>query len=54
MKKFDVVLGAHVALEVRMLVYLSVRNEFHHFVMSVRNKFVCSNRLTLMFPYLLL
>ena len=36
-KAFDVVLAAIAALEVRMLVCLSVHNEFHHFAMSVRN-----------------
>ena len=44
-KNFDVVLVAIAALKVRMLVCLSVRNEFHHFAMSVRNEFICSNRL---------
>ena len=43
-KNFDVVLVAIAALEVRMLVCLSVRNEFHHFAMSIRNEFICSNR----------
>ena len=41
----DVVLAAIATLEVRMLVYFSVHNEFHHFAMSVRNEFICSNRL---------
>ena len=41
----DVDLAAIAALEVRMLVCLDVCNEFCHFVMSVCNKFICSNRL---------
>ena len=44
-KNFDVVLVAIAALEIRMLVCLSVRNEFHHFAMSVRNEFIFPNRL---------
>ena len=44
-RNFDVVLVTIVALEVRMLVCLSVRNEFHHFAMSGRNEFRCLNRL---------
>ena len=36
-KDYDVVLAAIAALKVRMLVYLSVRNEFHHFAISVHN-----------------
>ena len=44
-KNFDVVLVATAALEVKMLVCWCVRNEFHHFAMSVRNTFICSNRL---------
>ena len=53
-KNFDFVLAATAAREVKMLVYLSVRNKFHHFAMSVRNECICSNRLMFMFPYLLL
>ena len=44
-RNFDVVLVTIAALEVRMLVCLSVRNEFHHFSTSVHNEFICSNRL---------
>ena len=53
-KNFDVVLAAIAALEVRMLVYLSVRNKFHYFTMSVRNEFTCSNRSMFIFQYILL
>ena len=50
-KNFDVVLDAIAALDVRMLVCLSVRNEFYHFATSVRNEFICSNWLILvLFP----
>ena len=42
---FDVVLVAISALEVRMLVCLSVRNEFHPFAMSVCNESISSKRL---------
>ena len=42
---FDAVLAAIAALEVRMSVRLSVCNEFRHLAISVRNKYVCSNRL---------
>ena len=51
---FDVVLAAIVALEVRMLVVLFACNEFHHFAMSVCNELICSNRLMIMFTYLLI
>ena len=44
-KNIDVILSAIAALEDRMLVYLSGRNQFQHFAMSVRNEFMCSNRL---------
>ena len=44
-KNFDVVLVGIAALEVRMLVCLSVCNEFHKFAMSVCNEFICSNGL---------
>ena len=43
-KNFDV-LVVKAALEVRMLVCLSVCNEFHKFAMSVCNEFICSNGL---------
>ena len=41
MNDFDVVPAAIAALEVIMLVCLSVRNEVPHFAISVRNEFVC-------------
>ena len=44
-KNFDVVLVAIAALEVRMLVCLSVLNEVHHFAMSVHKEIICPNRL---------
>ena len=54
-KNFDVVLAAIAALEVRMLVYLSVHKEFYHFAMSVLNSFLCTIRLKfVMFLFLLL
>ena len=40
-KYFDVVLAAIATLEVRMLVCLSVLNEFQFFAMSIRNEFIC-------------
>ena len=40
-KSFDVVLAAIAALEIRMLVYLSIRNEFKPFAISVCNEFMC-------------
>ena len=46
MEDSDLVLAAIAAPEVRMLVCFSVRNEFCHFAMSVRNEFICLNRLT--------
>ena len=51
----NVALAAMADLEVRMLVCLSVRNECHHFALSVRNEVICSNRLMfVMLPCLLL
>jgi len=41
----DVVLATIAALKVRILVGFSVSNKFHQFTVSVRNEFVCSNRL---------
>ena len=41
------------ALEVRMLACFSVRIEFHHIALFVRNEFVCSNWLMIiMFLFL--
>ena len=52
---FDVTLAAIAALEVRMLVCLSVCNELPHFAISVRNELICSNKLMfVMFTCLLL
>ena len=52
---FDVVLAAISAIVVRLLVCLSVCNEFHHFAMSVQIESISSNRLMfVIFQFLLL
>ena len=43
-ENFDAVSAVIAALEVKMLACFSVRNEFHHLALFVRNEFICSNR----------
>ena len=48
-KNLDVILAAIAALEVRRMVYLPVRIQFHHFVMYVHKEFICSYWLMLVY-----